>query len=99
MGVRIPPGLPMKIPKSFWIKAILQILVHPSIWRSALRFVPTRRGSKGSFSSYIHFRLTTMYGASESQVKDIIPYLKWCKEFNRTARKRQREFERRTSMF
>lgn len=77
------------------------VVRRPSLWVTALRQVarlaPTRWWARKPFlplpsREYSEFRLVTQYGGGHgeplhaAEPRDVVDYLVWCKEWNRTVR-------------
>lgn len=73
-------------------RAIGLVAIRPRLWRSALRLVPPgwwRRWPPLPLppSSYLRFRLETMYGDKPCFVAtDVVEYLEWCRRMQVLAR-------------
>ncbi len=77
------------------IRTALAILVRPWLWRSALRFVPSRWWTFRPYlpipsKAYRQFRLQTMYGDPEHPwvTADVVRFLTWCRRTHRLYRVR-----------
>jgi hypothetical protein len=89
-------------PDSRWLVAAAgAVLRHPSLWGTAL--VQVRRLAPRGWwrrsphlpvpdPSYLRFRLATMYGdaALVPDPHDVVTYLRWCREFPRSAARNHR---------
>ncbi len=79
-----------------WSRSSIALLAHPGIWITALRLA--RRAAPVGWwhrfpflprldSRYIEFRLETQYGdAGIPEPKDLVVYLKWCRNMERIRR-------------
>ncbi|MBJ7293374.1 MAG: hypothetical protein JHD14_02040 [Ilumatobacteraceae bacterium] len=70
---------------NLWVTAIRQVLrLAPTGWWKRLPHLPLPG------AEYLEFRLVTQYGGdpatqmSKSQPLDVVDYLRWCRDWNRT---------------
>jgi hypothetical protein len=79
--------------RRWWARTAAAVLVHPALWTTALGQV-RRLAAPGWWRrrpflplpdpGYLHFRLTTAYGAPRPpEPDDVVTYLHWCKAFPR----------------
>jgi hypothetical protein len=83
------------------IRVVIAVLRRPALWSTAVRqarrtagpgwwrrppFLPFPSGD------YLRFRLVTQYGDAERRPDpdDVVHYLAWCKEWDRTSAARRR---------
>jgi hypothetical protein len=80
---------------SWWGRAALAVLRHPSLWGialgQALRLAPDGWWRRKPFlpvpdPSYLRFRLETQYGSDhDPEPDDVVTYLHWCRTFRHLA--------------
>jgi hypothetical protein len=82
---------PVALPGvSFWARAVVLVLVHPSLWltalRQAARLAPRRWWARVPFlplpdPDYLRFRFETQYGTGgRPDPHDLVTYLEWCRD-------------------
>ena len=81
---------PVALPgASFWARAVVLVLVRPSLWLTALRQA-TRLARPGGGAArrscplpdpdYLRFRFETQYGSGgRPDPHDLVAYLEWCR--------------------
>jgi hypothetical protein len=69
------------MPRSLrWVGVATAVVVHPSLWPTALRQAPVVR-----HPAWMRFRFETQYGdAGHAPVpSDVLEWLRWCKAWRR----------------
>ncbi len=89
-------------PRVVTWKVTWAIVRRPSLWLTAMvqifRLAPRRWWARAPFlpvppREYMEFRLVTQYGGGHGQPLqtaepvDVVDYLRWCKEWDRTTRR------------
>jgi len=84
---------------STMVRAGAAVVMRPQLWGTALRTwrrtTPSGWWRRRPFlpvpdRDYLHFRLTTQYGAADAHAdsRDVLNYLLWCKRYDRAGRTR-----------
>jgi hypothetical protein len=92
---------PTGTDRRWLLAATLAVLRRPSLWPTAV--VQVRRMAPRGWwrrrphlpvpdAGYLRFRISTMYGdtADAPRADDVVTYLRWCREFPRSAARNHR---------
>lgn len=80
--------------RSWWVATALVVLRHPQLWVTAvsqgLRLASPGWWRRRPFMplpdpNYMRFRMETQYGDQEPSPQDVVTYLRWVRQANRTA--------------